>query len=209
MSDQTFINDVVSLAQAASAKTGVRPSVIIAQWCNETGFGTSEAWNVGNNFAGVSPGGVIASYPNKLAGLQAYIDTMNNGYYNAVKDAGKQGAIAQAEALGRSPWAASHYGNPPGSDLVSIIEQFNLTQYDTGTEPTPSPLPTETDFMDNETFLRFAYRIILHREIDPGGFATFMAYLSEGGSRGSVWASLQDSPEGQKAIAAERKLLGL
>lgn len=133
MTSASFVSDVLPDAQIASSATGVPVSVIIAQWANETGWGTSQAWQQGNNYAGVSPGGSVASYPTRAAGLAAYISTLLNPFYNAVRSAGT--SAGAADALGRSPWAASHYdsGTGPGSMLLGEITANDLTQYDATT----------------------------------------------------------------------------
>lgn len=119
-------------ASYASAQTGVPVSVVLAQWANETAYGAAPAFASGNNYAGVSPGGRVAAYPSRAAGLGAYISTMLSGYYNAVRSA--TNATDAALALGQSPWAGSHYrdaaGGGPGSALVDIIDANDLTRYD-------------------------------------------------------------------------------
>ena len=74
---------------------------------------------------------------------------------------------------------------------------------------TLAPPQGVTDTMDNLTFIRWAYLEYLLREPDPGGFSTYNTFLSGGGSRGDVIAKLVDSPEGQKVLAAKRKVLAL
>lgn len=126
---QNFINTYASYAQIASQQTGVPWQTILAQWADETGWGTSQAFTSGHNFAGVSPGGSVASYPSISAGLNAYIQTLGSPLYAAVRNAAAQGPVAAAQALGVSPWAASHYaasGGGAGSDLVNIMNEAGL-----------------------------------------------------------------------------------
>lgn len=133
MSNQSFLASVTPDAQIASARTGVPVAVILAQWAIETGWGTSPAWLQGNNYAGVSYGGSVNSFPDRAAGLAAYINVMNQSDYATVRSAG--GDAAAAAALGASPWAASHYADASGvqgSLLDDVITENNLTQYDTG-----------------------------------------------------------------------------
>jgi hypothetical protein len=146
VSNAQFFQTWLSDARTASKQTGVLPSVILAQWADETAYGTSHAFVVGNNFAGVSYSG-LSSFSSQAAGLAAYIAVLNQHIYDPVRKA--SGAQSQALALGRSPWAASHYdmadydaaGQPadgtwsapkPGADLLGIISQFNLSQFDAG-----------------------------------------------------------------------------
>lgn len=139
-----FFTEVLGDAKTASAATGLLPSVILSQWQDETAGGTSKAFVKGNNYAGISYAGV-SSFPTRAAGLNAYISVILQSTYVKVRMA--VGWQAQAMALGLSPWAAGHYdaadyfaaGQPPdgtwtppnpGVDLINIIRQNNLTQYD-------------------------------------------------------------------------------
>lgn len=130
----TFNND----AQQASGAIGWLPSVILAQWADETGYGESLSSAEAHwNFAGVSIGGGVNHFADETAGLDAYIQTANLSYYDGVRAA--NGWQAQCVALGQSPWAASKYDGKdydagktldPGVDLIAIVLQYNLTQYD-------------------------------------------------------------------------------
>lgn len=179
--EQLFINKVVAAAARCAADTGLWTSVVLAQWADETAWGTSRAWLYGNNPAGVSPGGKIASYPSQAAGFAAYVQTMGLKYYEPVRDARPLGAVAQALALGRSPWAGGHYtaeGGIPGSSLVGIIGSMDLTAYD-GAEQTlnPQPQPKQED-EDDMT-------------------AAFIAQESGGSAEFVIW------PEGSKSFIAQ------
>ena len=130
----SFFTDYLADARTVSSQTGILTSVILAQIADETGNGSSSAFVHGNNFAGVSGGGVVLTYPSKTAGLDAYIETLNQTIYDPVRDTG--GSLNQCVALGKSPWAASHYnakaynaGAPlstilanAGIDLVNIVQ---------------------------------------------------------------------------------------
>ena len=131
MSQADFLSvEVLFGAAYAAPRVGLWNSVVLAQWADETGWGTSDYWTVGHNPAGISPGGVVASYPTVQAGIDAYVETMNLPYYDEVRAAKNQGNIAQAAALGASPWAGGHYGNPPGADLENIIRENDLGRFD-------------------------------------------------------------------------------
>jgi hypothetical protein len=141
---ELFVADVIGEADRGAAATGVLPSVVVAQWADETAFGgrtgPAPAWTVGHNPAGISPGGVIARYPSFAAGVDAWIETMNLAYYVGVRTA--HGATVQAVMLGRSPWAAGRYdnGGGPGSALLAIMAGANLQQFDP-TSPTSKAAP--------------------------------------------------------------------
>ncbi len=89
-----------------------------------------------------------------------------------------------------------------------------VVDYLPGIDPNPSPTLVPEDIFamlasDPAFAVRFLYRVCLHREVDPSGFTTNVNYLANGGTLNQVMANLQDSPEGQIVIAAERKALGL
>ncbi len=142
MGNPSFFTEYLKDAQTAAAQCpGMLVSVILAQWADETDLGSSPQFVAGNNYAGVSIGGGVNTFPSKAAGLAAYVQTLNLPYYNAVRAAGTSGWQAQCVALGESPWAGGHYdwadysaGRPianPGIDLISIVNAYALTQYDT------------------------------------------------------------------------------
>ena len=114
-------------AQQASAATGLDVGVIIAQWGNETAWGTqfAEQNNIGN--VGVYGGGPNPSYPTLEAGVQAYINEMNSPAMAKAK-AQWQGQSPQQQAviLGNSGYAGGGYnnGSGPGSDLVADMAAF-------------------------------------------------------------------------------------
>lgn len=206
--EQGFLNAVLPYAQEGHARTGVLVSVILAQWADETGWGTSEAWVTGHNPAGISPGGVIASYPDIAAGVQAWWETMLEAFYDPVRAA--RGWQAQASALGDSPWAAGHYelDGIKGAALLSIITHNSLWLYDQAPQPQP-----EGSIMDTATaqlLVGMLYRVCLHRAPDEAGFLTNVEALTTGKLSGAqVMANIQGSPEGLAVLAAERHALGL
>ena len=145
--ENLFVGRYAAAAARAAADTGLYTSVVLAQWLDETAAGTSRAFLLGNNFAGVSPGGKVASYPSQAAGLTAYIDTMNDRDYDPVRAAKKAGAREQAIALGESPWAGGQYraiGGGPGSALVGWMDALDLTTYD-GAEQSLNPQPPKME----------------------------------------------------------------
>ncbi len=135
MSIDAFIAEALPYAERASSPTGVRVSVILAQWIDETWDPATQSpgpdWTVRHNPGNVSPGGIVATYPTLDAGVTAWVDTMLGPVYAPVRVAPT--VAAQCMALGASPWAASHYmasGPPPGSDLERLVTTYDLTQYD-------------------------------------------------------------------------------
>jgi cell wall-associated NlpC family hydrolase len=119
---KAFVAQMAPWAQYASQQTGLDANLILSQWGNETGWGTSHQWTANFNPAGI---GITSdavqgqSFGSIQGGVQAYINFLNgNSRYGAVKAA--KGAQAQAIALGNSGWAAGKYddGGGPGSSLL-------------------------------------------------------------------------------------------
>lgn len=124
---QAFIAAMTPYVQQAAKTTGLAPALIMAQWGNETGWGTSHAFTANNNVAGVgvtSTTAVGGQWGSVAQGVQGYINFINdNSRYTAVKKAGTT-AVVQAKALGASGYAKGQYtnGGGPGSDLITIMK---------------------------------------------------------------------------------------
>jgi hypothetical protein len=183
--EQLFITNNVAAAARCAADTGLWTSVVLAQWADETAWGTSRAWVYGHNPAGISPGGVIASYPSEGAGFAAWVETMELPAYAPVRSVKSEGPQSQALALGRSPWAGGKYiaegSTQPGSALVSIIISMDLTAYDGAEEtlnPAPKPVPVPQP--------------IEEEEVNP-----FVSQLVGSDAEFIVW------PDGEKSFIAE------
>lgn len=153
--EQAFVNEVLADAYAAASHLGVPVSPILAQWCNETGFGTSDAWRNGHNYAGVSflekfqeelgahlgDEGEILFYPSREAGLAGYIGRWGDEVYADTRrawEAHSHDAYQVAQDIERSPWAEGHYG---GDGLKALIIQNDFTKYDGAAPPVPEPTP--------------------------------------------------------------------
>jgi flagellum-specific peptidoglycan hydrolase FlgJ len=142
VSETAFCQSMLPEAERASAATGVDVCVILAQWGDETAWGTSFEFVSQNNVAGISPGGNLAGYATVADSVTAYIRVMLDPLYAAVR--APVGYVAQAIALGISPWSTQHYhgpGQPDGSSLLEIIADYNLTQYGAVVPPRSSPQP--------------------------------------------------------------------
>jgi hypothetical protein len=118
-------------------------SVVLAQWANETGYGGPD-WSPSNNPGNVGDpdAGGQTVFPTLAAGVATYITTLQLDYYDAVRAA--TSPADQMRALGESPWAASHYGTPPGVDLTVIYTAYDLASYDS-VAPEPVQLPQQKD----------------------------------------------------------------
>lgn len=109
MTPQQFLNTYQSTAKAVSAGTGIDFVVLLAQWANETAWGTAWAgapYNLGNIRNG--PSGSIISYASLQEFVTACIATWHNGYYTAVLAA--RTPADQLAAICASPWSSGHYG---------------------------------------------------------------------------------------------------
>lgn len=171
----------------------------------------------------------VKNYPTLEAGYAATLATFRNGRYpvllSILADPAGGSAMTYASSSELSIWGTGpcvaqveeiQAGDPRGLRATEIAGGV-------GGSPPPSPTspgePTSTadllkelesmPALTNGGLVRYAYRFALHREADEAGYATFVEYLDNGGTFDQVLAGLQDSPEGQAVIAAERKALGL
>ena len=121
-------------------------SVILAQWGIEQGWNIPgyTGYNWGNSSAipgfpavgGInvpgSPSAFAYAY-NPLQGVDIYVVFTQMNFYTGITAAYPNGAIAQAIAMGESPWDAGHYaegGGGAGASLVNVIREFNLQRFD-------------------------------------------------------------------------------
>lgn len=137
-----FIDWAVPWAVEASRLTGMHWQVIVAQWCHETGYGTSELFQAHRNFAGVrnasdprfrgpvKPGTTFRSYATTDDGFADYLRVLGLPYYIAVRNR-ELGIADQIAELGVSPWDAGHYRgssktNPPGTALLAYLHPIRV-----------------------------------------------------------------------------------
>jgi hypothetical protein len=121
-------------------------SVIIAQWGVEHGWHIPDytGYNWGNSSAipgfdsvgGLNvPGspGAFAYAHTPLEGVSIYEIFTRMHFYTAVYQNYPNGPVAQAEALGQSPWDAGHYqegGGIPGQSILNAMNGYNLYRFD-------------------------------------------------------------------------------
>jgi D-alanyl-D-alanine carboxypeptidase/Mannosyl-glycoprotein endo-beta-N-acetylglucosaminidase len=85
---QQFATAMLPYAQRVSQATGVSPQVIMAQWGNESGWGTSPAAKQ-NNFAGIkNPQGGYATFNNPNDFADSYIQTLQKPQYAGAVNTG-------------------------------------------------------------------------------------------------------------------------
>jgi hypothetical protein len=121
---------------------------------------------------------------------------------------GKHGVTTHCNPNGTPDPAWGDHSCPGPIRLAQIPEM--IAQAVALTNPPTFPEDIMALLASDPAFaVRYLYRICLHREADAAGFTTNVNYLNGGGTLNQVMANLQDSPEGQAVIAAERKALGL
>ncbi len=156
MTPQEFYDKYLPYAEKVQSDLGFNsPTIFLAQWALETAWGSSLLATQYNNLAGINYNGVacyravggFAGYTtldNFVLGYESVLHLNGWGYpaFLATKD----GTFAeQAAALGASDWAASHYGNPPGSDLQVFADELPSAQPAPVPEPAPAPEPLPSE----------------------------------------------------------------
>ena len=132
MSAQSFADQMAPYAIEAQNATGMNAGLVLAQWGNETGWGTSYAFTHNFNPAGIGITSDAVSgqnYGSIANGVQAYINFLKgNSRYAPVLAIGPNNPQAQAVALGNSGWAAGGYndGGGPGSSLLADMNSFQM-----------------------------------------------------------------------------------
>jgi len=121
-------------------------SVMLAQWGVEHGWSIPDytGYNWGNSSAipgfpsvgGLnvpgSPGAFAYAYT-PLQGVDIYTIFTKMSFYTGVWQNYPNGPVAQAKALGQSPWDAGHYqegGGIPGQSLLNAMNNYNLYRFD-------------------------------------------------------------------------------
>ncbi len=144
------------------------------------------------------------------------LDYTNQSWFEVIGLLGDSILMADPSVTSPPPgfdaWQYAWQGIVPGiTGYVDLDRWLDDISYQTffGIHSVPSFMEVLMPVSDPNFAVRFLYRFCLHREVDPVGEAHYVGVLNQGGSLDSVMASLQDSPEGQAVIAAERKSLGL
>ena len=123
MTPTEFAATFLQEANDVSRGTGIDIGALLAQWGVETAWG-GQIFNQ-NNLANIrcSPT-TFCQYATLDVFVTACIATWHNGNYNAVLATAGQPVTNQLIAIGQSPWSADHYGNPPGSHLLTAFSQI-------------------------------------------------------------------------------------
>jgi hypothetical protein len=136
MSDQSFLAEIgPSCAQVAHV-TGLDCRLFMVQWALESAWGTSAVAH-NNNFAGIehSAGkgctvcdGIYTCCPSLADFTALYIAIFTQGTYASVIATHGQSLANQFAALGRSPWAASHYATGCGAAGCELANLYASEQ---------------------------------------------------------------------------------
>ena len=153
MTPAQFVSTFLSEAQICASGTGLNPCLFLAQWADETGWGTSRAFSVCRNLAGINPFNGYsdcdgyAQFSSYTESAHAEVTVLHNGLYSGVLATAGQSFDTQARALGNSPWASGKYddGGGPGSALISIYNASispytSCPQGSSGSSPNPPPV---------------------------------------------------------------------
>lgn len=120
MTPAQFASAYGTVARTVSDGTGIDSAVLLAQWANETAWGTAVA---GNNLGNIrcSPTS-FCRYATLDDFAAACTATFHDGFYNAVLAAATP--EAQLAAIVASPWSSGHYGGNlhPFYDPLEVYE---------------------------------------------------------------------------------------
>lgn len=166
-----FINKIAPLVQKYAKEYGYKvASPIIAQACNESAFGLSSLSSKYNNHFGMKCGGSWTGKSVNMATQEEYeVGTLTNIRDNfRAYDTFEEGVKGYFEFIGYSRYDNLHEANSAEEYLtmikndgyatsstyvennMTIVNQYNLTQYDSLEEsaptPEPTPAPTENNY---------------------------------------------------------------
>lgn len=150
MSNQDFINKILSGAKKTFEKYGIFPSITIAQAINESGWGKSRLASTDNNLFGIKyPGNHDPSLKIKQGSwatddggyythYESWADSIiDHGYFLKNNPRYGEAGVFKAKNPEEQIRAIKDAGYASASNYVSetldIIEDNNLKQYDTGT----------------------------------------------------------------------------
>lgn len=156
-----WLSQMTPWAKYASAQTGWTPQLILAQWANETAWGTSYAYTHNHNLAGIgitTPHAMGETAKTLKGGVDAYINFIHsNSFYSGIAGAGNgltnaRKTQAQAQALAASPWSAGHYDNGAGLPLSLVTASIaNVHGVAAGNPASGGPAPSATPTVATQT----------------------------------------------------------
>lgn len=138
-----FTAEEIRLAQETQAAYGVPASVTLAQYVLESGWGSSNLAQKANNYFGITgknqstgayvtmSGRTWAKYDSKAASFYDHGRLLSTDLY-ASKTAGVQNVSEYVDAIAETYAPSSDGNNGYAAKLKQIINENNLTQYDSG-----------------------------------------------------------------------------
>lgn len=179
MGPSQFVATYGPLADRASSMTGLNRWSILAQWADETGWGTSHLCLQDANLAGIECtgrypcDGGFSKYPILDVFVKDYALVWSFPSYHDVPRGAGVDIVTQLKAIGASPWAGGHYadGGYPGADLVNVWQHY----LEPLSHSTPVPTPSEDLTVADRDFLYAELvKVAQHTgaTVDPAPWAT-------------------------------------
>jgi hypothetical protein len=135
MSDASFLAEIGPYTHDVAAATGLDCRLFMVQWALESNWGTSGVAVADHNYAGIEcpsagkgcSGCDRSGYticPSLADFTALYTAIITDSTYASVVATHGQSLSAQFAALGRSPWAASHYATGCGVDGCELANLY-------------------------------------------------------------------------------------
>lgn len=126
-----FTQTDIAYAQEVQTKYGVPASVTLAQYAYESGYGTSQLAKENKNYFGMRDGSSgWQKFNSKKESFLAYGKLLASDLY-ASKTKGAENVTEYVNAIAETYAPESDGNNAYAENILKIIEEGNLTQYDT------------------------------------------------------------------------------
>ena len=127
-----FSNQVIKLAQETEQKYGVPASVTLAQYALESGYGSSYLARTKNNYFGMRNGSSgFQEFESMAESFDAHGKLLTEERYSS-KTENATTVSEYVNAIAETYAPSSDGNNNYAGNLLKIIEDNNLTQYDSG-----------------------------------------------------------------------------
>ena len=127
-----FSSEAIRLAKQSEKKYGVPASVTLAQYALESGYGKSQLAKTKNNYFGMRNGSKgWQSYDSMAESFYAHGELLSKPLY-ANKTANAKTVEEYVNAIAETYAPSSDGNNDYAGKLMQIINENNLTQYDSG-----------------------------------------------------------------------------
>lgn len=128
----TFSSKAIKLAQESESKYGVPASVTLAQYALESGYGTSFLARTKNNYFGMKNGSKGWQSFNSMEDSFNAHGKLLSGERYASKTANAKTVQDYVSGIAETYAPSSDGNNNYAGQIMQIINDNNLTQYDTG-----------------------------------------------------------------------------